>query len=97
MTRNDLFHGLGGRARDRTHLRRTLRVGAARAEARDNGDAPATRRRHRRRGITQVRVASAQRALGSFAVEEQNRFVPQLSNSVIELAQHVAGVIADCD
>lgn len=42
-------------------------------------------------------VPNLERALGSFSREEQDRFVPQLSNSVTELAQHVAGVIADRD
>ena len=38
-----------------------------------------------------------EQALGSFSVEERDRFVPQLSNSVTELAQHVASMIADSD
>ena len=42
-------------------------------------------------------VPDFERELGSFSVEEQERFVPQLSNSVTELAQHVASLIADCD
>lgn len=42
-------------------------------------------------------VPNLERALDSFSVEEQERFVPQLSNSVTELAQHVASVIADRD
>lgn len=42
-------------------------------------------------------VPNLERALGGFSVEEQERFVPHLSNSVTELAQHVAGVIADRD
>jgi len=42
-------------------------------------------------------VPNLERALDSFSIEEQNRFVPQLSNSVTELAQHVAGVVADRD
>ncbi len=36
-------------------------------------------------------------ALSGFAAGQRERFVPQLSNSVTELAQHVASVIADCD
>ncbi len=37
-------------------------------------------------------VPNLERALDSFSVEEQARFVPQLSNSVTELAQHLASV-----
>ena len=40
-------------------------------------------------------VPNFERALDSFSVEERDRFAPQLSNSVTELAQHVASVIAD--
>lgn len=43
------------------------------------------------------RIPNFERALDSFSPEDQNRFVPQLSNSVTEMAQHVAGVIADRD
>lgn len=42
-------------------------------------------------------IPNLERALGSFSSEEQDDFVPQLSNSVTELAQHVATVIADRD
>ena len=42
-------------------------------------------------------VPNLERALGSFSVEERERFVPHLSHSVTELAQHVASVIADPD
>ena len=42
-------------------------------------------------------VPHFERALGSFSVEEQSRFFPQLSNSVTTLAQHVAGLIADSE
>ncbi|WP_419860558.1 hypothetical protein [Candidatus Palauibacter sp.] len=42
-------------------------------------------------------VPNLGRALDSYSVEERERFVPQLSNSVTELAQHVASVIADPD
>ncbi|WP_420617427.1 hypothetical protein [Candidatus Palauibacter sp.] len=42
-------------------------------------------------------VPNLERALDSFSVEERERFVPQLSNSVTELAQHVASVITDRD
>ena len=42
-------------------------------------------------------VPNLERALDGFSVEERDRFVPQLSNSVTELAQHVASVITDRD
>jgi len=35
-------------------------------------------------------VPNLERAMGSFSREERARFVPQLSNSVTELAQHLA-------
>ena len=40
-------------------------------------------------------VPDLERELDSFSVEERKRFVPQLSSSMTELAQHVASVIAD--
>jgi len=42
-------------------------------------------------------VPNLERALGSFSREEQDRFVPQLSNSVTELAHHLASVSAKRD
>ncbi|MYL07400.1 MAG: hypothetical protein F4012_11505 [Gemmatimonadales bacterium] len=42
-------------------------------------------------------VPNLERALDSFSGEERARFVPQLSDSVTDLAQHVASVIADRD
>ena len=39
-------------------------------------------------------VPNLERALDGFSREEQDRFVLQLSNSVTELARHVANVIA---
>ena len=51
-------------------------------------------------GETDVKTFASQvpdfeRELGSFSVEEQERFVPQLSNSVTELAQHVTSLLVD--
>lgn len=53
-------------------------------------------------GETDVEVFAAQvpnfePALSSFSVEERERFVPHLSNSVTELAQHAVSVIADLE
>ncbi|MXX69766.1 MAG: hypothetical protein F4Y74_12520 [Gemmatimonadales bacterium] len=42
-------------------------------------------------------VPDFERDLSNFSLEEQERFVPQLSNSLTDLAQHVASVIADRD
>ena len=43
------------------------------------------------------KVPSLGRALDRLSDEERDRFVPQLSNSVTELAQYLTGVIADRD